>query len=139
MFFRVIEEGHVLVYEPAALVWHRHRRDYDAFRSQMRDYGIGRSAFLLRTAFAYPARRLAICRFWSASMRQRLLRLVRTLARPRSVGRDLLIADVGGAFLGLGRYWSARRIAAEIERTFGPMTPGLSDDRPRPERAVAER
>ena len=32
MFFRVLKTGHTLVYEPAAMVRHRHRRDYAALQ-----------------------------------------------------------------------------------------------------------
>ncbi len=41
---RVVSSGHTLVYEPAALLWHFHRRSYKALRKQMFHYGIGLSA-----------------------------------------------------------------------------------------------
>jgi len=41
---RVVTSGHRLVYEPAALVWHHHRRSYDALRRQLFRYGVGFSA-----------------------------------------------------------------------------------------------
>lgn len=41
---RVVTGGHRLVYEPAALVWHHHRRSYDALRRQLFRYGVGFSA-----------------------------------------------------------------------------------------------
>ena len=54
MFFRVLKEGYTLVYEPRALVRHRHRRDLLELRSQMTDHGIGFSSYLMRTALKYP-------------------------------------------------------------------------------------
>jgi O-antigen biosynthesis protein len=41
---RVITAGHAVVYEPAALMWHRHRRSMEALRRQMFRYGVGLSA-----------------------------------------------------------------------------------------------
>jgi GT2 family glycosyltransferase len=41
---RVITGGHSVVYEPAALMWHRHRRSMPALRRQMFRYGVGLSA-----------------------------------------------------------------------------------------------
>jgi len=41
---RTITDGHTLVYEPAALLWHLHRRPYRALRRQMYSYGMGLSA-----------------------------------------------------------------------------------------------
>jgi len=41
MFFRVIREGYPLVYEPNAIVRHRHRRDYTSLKTQLTNFGIG--------------------------------------------------------------------------------------------------
>ena len=35
MFFRVVKAGLPLLYEPRALVWHRHRRTMDELREQL--------------------------------------------------------------------------------------------------------
>ena len=53
-FFRVIVEGYSLVYEPAAIVWHRHRPEYAVLRSRIYGYGVGLTAFLLRSIIAKP-------------------------------------------------------------------------------------
>ncbi|SFF51166.1 glycosyltransferase [Blastococcus tunisiensis] len=44
IFQRTVSAGHTLVYEPAALMWHSHRRSYEALRRQMFRYGVGLSA-----------------------------------------------------------------------------------------------
>lgn len=49
LFYRVLAAGHRLVYEPAAWVWHRHRRDMRALRRQMYAYAKGHVAYLLTT------------------------------------------------------------------------------------------
>jgi GT2 family glycosyltransferase len=54
MFFRVLKGGYCLVYEPNALVRHRHRRDYDNLRQQIENWGIGCISYLVRNAIKYP-------------------------------------------------------------------------------------
>ena len=120
MFFRVLKSGHALVYEPAAMVRHRHRRDYTALRKQIANNGIGFYAYLVRTAQAHPDERAAIVRlglwwlwWWNAR------RLLRALVRPRAFPIDLILAELKGSFIGLRRYPAARRHAAAVLRQFG--------------------
>ena len=54
MFFRVLKSGAALVYEPAALVRHRHRRNYAELKTQLTNNGIGLYAYLSRSARAWP-------------------------------------------------------------------------------------
>ncbi len=45
---RVISSGFAIVYEPSALMWHRHRRSYSQLRRQMYRYGIGLGATITK-------------------------------------------------------------------------------------------
>jgi glycosyltransferase involved in cell wall biosynthesis len=54
LFFQVMTRGHKLVYTPASLLYHLHRRDYVGLRKQMYSYGIGLTAYLLRNMLANP-------------------------------------------------------------------------------------
>jgi glycosyltransferase involved in cell wall biosynthesis/GT2 family glycosyltransferase len=56
MFFEVIQRGHKLVYQPAALLHHQHRGDYPALRQQMFAYGTGFTAYLTRCLVRHPGR-----------------------------------------------------------------------------------
>ena len=40
-----------------------------------------------------------------------------------AVPRDLILAELRGSLIGLGRYHKARRTAAVIAQTFGPIAP----------------
>ena len=51
---RTILRGKTLVYEPRALAYHDHRPDYDGLRRQVYSYGVGLSAYLLKTAIENP-------------------------------------------------------------------------------------
>jgi GT2 family glycosyltransferase len=124
MFFRVLQAGYTLVYEPSALVRHRHRRDYAQLREQITDFGVGFYAYLVRSAIAYPRQRFAIASFglWWL-WRRNIRRLLLSLMSPRTFRRDLIGAELRGSFVGLGRYWQAQRAAAAIARAFGPVAP----------------
>jgi glycosyltransferase involved in cell wall biosynthesis len=52
--FRIIATGHALVYEPAAIVRHRHYREYDALQRQLFSYGAGLTAFLTESTITAP-------------------------------------------------------------------------------------
>jgi O-antigen biosynthesis protein len=54
-FVRVILAGHRLVYQPDAVVWHRHRRDFAGLRAMAEGYGVGLGAYLASTVAARPA------------------------------------------------------------------------------------
>ncbi|EGV18555.1 glycosyl transferase family 2 [Thiocapsa marina 5811] len=47
-FFRVLDAGYTISYNPRALVWHRHRRDMQSLISTLRGYNVGTYVFLLR-------------------------------------------------------------------------------------------
>jgi glycosyltransferase involved in cell wall biosynthesis len=54
-FCRVVLDGDVLAYQPAAIVRHWHRRDYAGLRRQSFGYGIGLGAYLTATAWRQPS------------------------------------------------------------------------------------
>ena len=53
-FFQVVTQGYKLIYEPAALLYHPHCRDYTALRKQLYNYGIGLAAYLTKSVFDNP-------------------------------------------------------------------------------------
>jgi glycosyltransferase involved in cell wall biosynthesis len=113
MFFRVLKEGGTLVYEPAAVVRHRHRRSYGALKTQLANNGIGFYAYLVRTALAYPDERIALLRlgirwFWQWNLR----RLARSFVEPSAFPRDLILAELRGSVVGLRRYPQSRKLAS---------------------------
>jgi GT2 family glycosyltransferase len=124
MFYRVLKAGHLLVYEPAAIVRHRHRRDYAALRAQLANNGIGFYAYLAHGARQHPDdrwafRRLALWWFWRWNVRRLLIACVRRNWFPR----DLILAELCGSLAGPRRYRLARRQAADVVRRFGAHPP----------------
>jgi Predicted glycosyltransferases len=53
-FFQTIKQGHTLVYEPAALAYHCHRREYAALQRQIYSYGVGLTAYLTKIMLERP-------------------------------------------------------------------------------------
>lgn len=120
MFFRLLCEGCTLVYEPNALVRHRHRREYAALSTQIANNGVGFSAYLVRTALAYPRERWPIFRFWLSWLyRWHLLRLVNSFRGREAFPRALIVSELWGFLLGLGRYSQAQARALNIVSEFG--------------------
>ena len=54
LFFQAVTHGHKLVYAPASLLYHLHRREYASLRQQIYNYGIGLSAYLTKSLFDNP-------------------------------------------------------------------------------------
>ena len=48
MFVRVLLAGYELVYQPSAIVWHRHRGDMAALGEQITGYGLGLGAWMTK-------------------------------------------------------------------------------------------
>jgi len=53
-FFEVLQRGHSLVYEPMAIVRHRHPRDLRALKRQVYGYGVGLTAYLTKCVLDRP-------------------------------------------------------------------------------------
>jgi glycosyltransferase involved in cell wall biosynthesis len=61
-FLRTIMDGGTLVYEPAAVVRHWHRPDYQGMRRQAFGYGVGLGAYLTAAVWRRPALLAAMLR-----------------------------------------------------------------------------
>lgn len=121
MFFRVLKHGGILVYEPSAIVRHRHRESYAKLREQLTNNGIGFYAYLVRTAGVYAEERTALLRlgtWWMAWWNLR--RLAGSMVRER-FPRDLILAELWGSWIGLFRYPSAVKESRAIAALHGPQ------------------
>ena len=119
MFFRVLKAGYALVYEPKAIVRHRHRRQRAQLRSQLINYNSSNYPYFAIAAETYPEEffsflRLGTTGLWSWHLR----RLFASLLRPGQLPRDLILAEMWGLLRGLTLLGKARKNQAEIEATF---------------------
>jgi GT2 family glycosyltransferase len=60
IFLRVLASGAAIVYEPGAILRHRHLRDYAALRRQLHAYGVGLGAALTKCLLDRPTRVLEL-------------------------------------------------------------------------------
>jgi glycosyltransferase involved in cell wall biosynthesis len=110
LFWRMLDAGHEIVYEPAAQVWHEHRREVAAVADQIVEHNHGLVAMLVKAAFtARHLSRISILLFLCWRLVKPGVRLVR-----RAVGRDPLPSGIllrmwWNGFRGLGSYSAARR------------------------------
>lgn len=109
----VLRAGHTIAYEPSAVVWHWHRREYAGLLRQARHYGIGLGAYLTRAAVRDP--RLAATMVGRAlpALRHLLARSSeKNVRKGEDFPRDLERAERIGVLLGPFCYarsrWSRR-------------------------------
>ena len=110
MFARILESGYRIVYEPAALSWHRHRRNWADLRNTIFGYGTG--VYATWTKQLLYNREFAVflyALFWL--VQDQLPNLMHSLLRsPESVPLDLILAELRGCFAGPLAYARSRRI-----------------------------
>lgn len=121
MFHRLVARGHTLVYEPAALVWHNHRRDNASLRRLVYNNGRSFGAYLLTCARNRTMSRRAILRF---VVRQWLgWWLLRRLRRPGKLPRHLVAIELAGTLLSPLAYRTAQAQARNIATRKGMPVP----------------
>lgn len=120
MFFRVLKAGHALVYQPAAVVRHRHRRPMYALLSQIRDHGTSFSSYVVRSAAAYPDERWPLIRLWLWWLAKLGYRVLVPRGAPAGTMRRLALVELDGLLRGLGRYRRARAALTPGQRAGAP-------------------
>jgi O-antigen biosynthesis protein len=118
MLFRVLAHGYGMVYEPRAVIRHRHRREYAGVERQIAGWGSGMYAFLTRSVLTFPRAWWVIGLLGARSLGH----LVQRVLRPGPLPRTLVLKELRGALGGPLRYFRARSGAREIERRFGPQS-----------------
>jgi glycosyltransferase involved in cell wall biosynthesis len=122
MFFRVLIEGHTLVYDPAAVIRHRHRRTDEGLSRQLAGNGYGFCSFLVANALAYGQERmrfLYLASWWL--WRWQVPRWLLAVVRPTRLPRRLLATELWAGLTGVLRYPTARREARRIAAQHGPQ------------------
>ncbi|MDQ4142412.1 MAG: glycosyltransferase [Actinomycetota bacterium] len=99
IFYRVIRAGYSLVYEPGALVFHRHRRELKALRHQYWTWGTSLMAFVHKTYRQDPemrprVRRAAVTWLWG-----NLAQTARSFSGNEVVTPELALAQLAGGLL----------------------------------------
>ncbi len=118
MFYRVVRAGYTLVYEPEALVWHYHRRDFARLKRQLYDNGRGYYGFLTKCFLNDKPMRYEIGRWGIIWYKRWFIDRLRHCPR---IGRKLVLREAWGAVQGPYYYFQARRQSAKIARAYGKI------------------
>jgi GT2 family glycosyltransferase len=109
MFSRILAKGYRIIYDPAALNWHRHRDTWEELRQTLCGYGVGVYAAWTRSLLfegELSTPKLA----WKWFRNKQLPALIRSIVRrPGSAPLDLLLAELRGCAVGPWAYLSSRR------------------------------
>jgi glycosyltransferase involved in cell wall biosynthesis len=107
--------GGTVVYQPSAIVFHRHRRDYHALERVMLGYGRGLSAYYASMVLRHPRCLPELLRLSPRAFRDQLSPGGRRHGELRGFPRDLLRLNrrglLQGAFVYPGAWLHARRLA----------------------------
>jgi GT2 family glycosyltransferase len=109
MFSRILAAGYRIVYDPAALSWHRHRRTFEELRATFYGYGVGVYATFMRHLLR--ERELGVLKLAAGWFRhgQAPALIGALLKRPDSVPLPLVLAELRGCVAGPGAYLRSRR------------------------------
>jgi cellulose synthase/poly-beta-1,6-N-acetylglucosamine synthase-like glycosyltransferase len=109
MFYRIIEKGYLIVYDPKVLSWHRHRKTWDELRRVLYGYGVG--------TYAYWTGKLVQEKEWSVILTAgfwffgyQLPALIKSILHlPNSTPLDLLVNELRGCIAGPRAYFASKK------------------------------
>ncbi|MBK5189313.1 MAG: glycosyltransferase, partial [Gemmatimonadaceae bacterium] len=121
LFYRVLAAGFTVVYEPAAFVWHHHRREMPALRRQLYAYSKGHVAYHLNTWLRHRDSR-ALFHLGLTLPKWQLLKLLRWARGRRDYPLSLIVTEIAGNFAGPWALWRARRRARTLDAADAATT-----------------
>jgi glycosyltransferase involved in cell wall biosynthesis len=127
-FYRVLDAGHVLVYEPRMAVFHRHRRGMDDLQRQYRSWGTGFAAYL-GARWADPRERGQVMRMLLWWLRYQQRRVTAGVRQRDHHDVRMALAELSGGITGLpfGYLRSRGRMATRRARVAS-QSPGAGPD-----------
>lgn len=118
-FFEVLVRGYTLVYEPSAVVHHRHAGDYEALRRQVYSYGVGLASYLTKCLVDHPRLLgLATRRLPRAAAHTLSSRSARNSRRPDDYPGELTRLELRGMLAGPRAYLRSRARQKRRERSI---------------------
>ncbi|MDQ4142427.1 MAG: glycosyltransferase [Actinomycetota bacterium] len=123
LMHRVVRAGFPLVYEPRAVVFHRHRRDREALLRQYDSWGRSLMAFAAKTYVRDPDGRPKLRRligwFFAAQTRE----VIRAVMASNVAAREAALAELRGGVAGLlGTYPRSKRTSRRRRLAHGNPT-----------------
>ncbi len=134
-FFQAVTRGHKLVYEPAAIAYHPHRRDYQSLRQQVYNYGMGVAAYLTKNLLDKPEllldfiTKLPYGLYFTLSPRS-----PKNNKKSKYYPKELTILELQGMLYGPFAYlqsrWAMRNIPERLLEAKLPITFSLKNKKP---------
>lgn len=116
IFFRLLRSGWICLYEPTAVVRHRHRRTMEELSGLLFNYGHATRCFFERVVHDFPTDRAAIrqlTRWWWKHWA--LGRWLSSALCPDRFPPDLVMSEIEGFVRGRGGYMRARKAIVKDE------------------------
>ena len=121
IFFRIVDAGYQLVYQPTALVHHVHRADYAALRKQFYSYGTGFTSYLTKQIVANPLDGMRLMARLPAAVAFSRSRTTGHIAEAVEYPEELTKVELKGRLYGPFTYlrslWNYRRTLRRDRRT----------------------
>jgi GT2 family glycosyltransferase len=108
LFYKVLKAGYTIVYEPAAWVWHKHRRELPELRRQLFNYSKGHVAYHLTTLLRDGDFR-AVINLAVLTPGHHLRRALRRLFGRSDYPLSLILLEAAGNLAGPWALWKSRR------------------------------
>jgi len=119
LFYRILNSGGTIVYEPSAYVWHRHRAAMAGLRAQIRAYSTGHVAYHLTTLTRDGDRR-ALVRLLYSLPRTYVERAWQRLRGHNDYPLSLILLEIVGNLAAPLALWRARRRVRRLGRSERP-------------------
>lgn len=121
-FYRIAAAGYRIVFDPARIVWHRHRRDLPVLRRTLHNYTVGEFAYTTRCLLGHGELDvLRLWRWWPRHLAVDLWRLRR--GDDRAIPLGLIAAEAAGIPRGPWTLWRSR-----FRRPANPPLPSRSKE-----------
>lgn len=129
MFYRLLKFGHLCYYEPAAYVWHKHRREMSSLRRQLYNYNKGQTSYQLRTLVSDGDKRAIGQLLWDLP-KWHVRRLYRILRGRHRYPLGLVWEEIKGNLVGPYAFFKAvrmhRRLNGPDANPIKSITPNQS-------------
>jgi len=110
IYLSVIQSGRAIVYEPGALIRHRHHADFADLRKQVHGYGVGLAAMLAKRIATSKHERREISRRVAAGAAYALSpRSGKNRTKSTTYPASLTVLELFGMVYGPYAYWRSRR------------------------------
>jgi cellulose synthase/poly-beta-1,6-N-acetylglucosamine synthase-like glycosyltransferase len=113
MFFRLVNSGYTMLYDPAMLIWHMHRKSMEALWRQVEDNGKSTGCFLIHVFRQKKVRRLSVLRFlvvewlWKWNIHN-------LLKKKKHFSRKISLCELRGLIGSPYAYWLSQKKARQV-------------------------